>query len=33
MALSLYDTTVPSYLQILGSVSRLVGKAEAYCAE
>ena len=33
MSLSLYDATVPSYLQILGYVSRLVGKAEAYCAE
>ncbi len=33
MAFSLYDATVPSYRQILGSVSGLLGKAEAYCAE
>ncbi|MCB1625714.1 MAG: DUF1993 domain-containing protein [Pseudomonadales bacterium] len=33
MALSLYDVTIPAYLQILGSVGRLVGKAEAYCTE
>ena len=33
MALSLYSATLPNYLQILGSVSRLVGKAEAWCTE
>ena len=33
MAFSLYAATVPSYLQILGSVAGLVGKAEAFCAE
>ncbi len=31
MAFSLYAATVPSYIQILGSVSRLLGKAEEYC--
>jgi hypothetical protein len=33
MAFSLYDASVPSYLQTLGSVSGLLGKAEAFCAE
>ncbi|MDX3911311.1 MAG: DUF1993 domain-containing protein [Sphingobium sp.] len=33
MALSLYQATVPSYIQILNSVLRLVDKAEAFCAE
>jgi hypothetical protein len=33
MALTLHSATIPSYLQILASLSRLVGKAEAYCAE
>ena len=33
MALTLYAATVPSYLQILGSVSRLIGKAESFCSE
>jgi hypothetical protein len=33
MAFSLYTATIPSYLQILGAVSGLVDKAEAYCAE
>ena len=33
MAFSLYAATVPSYQQILGSMSGLVGKAEAFCAE
>jgi len=33
MAFSLYMATVPSYLQILGSVSGLLGKAEAFCME
>ncbi|WP_416462957.1 DUF1993 domain-containing protein [Sphingomonas sp. VDB2] len=32
MAFTLYAATIPSYLQILSSVERLVGKAEAYCA-
>jgi hypothetical protein len=33
MSFSLYSATIPSYLQILGSVGRLVGKAEAWCAD
>ncbi len=33
MALSLYAATVPSYLQILRSVTGLLGKAQAFCAE
>ncbi|SRR5258706_1555917 len=33
MAYSLYDATIPSYLQILAAVSGLVAKAEAHCAE
>lgn len=33
MALSLYAATVPSYLQVLGAVAHLLGKAEAFCAE
>lgn len=33
MALTLYSVTVPAYLQILGSVARLIDKAEAFCAE
>jgi hypothetical protein len=33
MAFTLYAATIPSYLQILGSVSRLVGKAESFCSE
>ena len=33
MSFSLYAATVPSYRQILGSVSDLLGKAEAFCAE
>jgi hypothetical protein len=33
MNFSLYQATIPSYLQILGSVSGLVTKAEAFCAE
>jgi hypothetical protein len=33
MALSLFAATVPSYLQILGSVAGLLGKAQAFCAE
>lgn len=33
MPLTLYAATIPSCLQILGSVQRLVGKAEACCSE
>jgi len=33
MAFSLYSATVPSYLQILGSVAELLKKAESFCAE
>jgi uncharacterized protein len=33
MSTSLYDATIPSYLQILGSVGALVDKAEAFCGE
>lgn len=33
MPFTLYAATIPSYLQILGSVQRLVGKAEIYCGE
>ena len=33
MAFSLYAATIPSYQQILGSVSGLLVKAEAFCAE
>jgi hypothetical protein len=33
MAFSLYAATVPTYRQILGSVSGLLAKAEAFCAE
>lgn len=33
MAFTLYAATIPSYLQILNSVSRLIGKAEAFCKE
>jgi uncharacterized protein len=29
--MSFYDSTVPAYLQILSSLSGLLGKAEAYC--
>jgi uncharacterized protein len=32
MAFTLYAATIPSCLQILGSVERLVGKAEDFCA-
>jgi len=32
MAFSLYDAIIPTYLQILGSVSGLVAKAQAHCA-
>lgn len=33
MAFTLYAATIPSYLQILGSVSRLIDKAESFCNE
>jgi hypothetical protein len=33
MALSLYAATVPSYQQILGAISALLGTAETFCAE
>jgi len=33
MAFTLYAATIPSYLQILESVSRLVGKAESFCTD
>src|SRR5450631_573313 len=33
MTFSLYAATVPSYVQILGAVAGLLGKAEAFCAE
>jgi uncharacterized protein len=33
MAFSLYAATVPSYLQVLGSVSGLLDKAETFCAD
>lgn len=33
MAVSLYTATVPSYRQILGSVSGLLGTAESFCNE
>ena len=33
MTVSLYDATIPSYLQMLGAMSHLLGKAEAHCAE
>ena len=33
MAFSLYDATVPSWQQILGSVSGLLDKAQAHCVD
>jgi hypothetical protein len=33
MTISLYDATVPSYLQTLGAVDGLLVKAEAFCSE
>lgn len=33
MALTLHAATIPSFLQILASVSRLIGKAESHCLE
>jgi len=31
--ITLHAATIPSFLQILGSVSRLIGKAEDFCVE
>jgi uncharacterized protein len=33
MSFSLYAATIPSYIQILHSLSGLVGKAQAFCTE
>lgn len=33
MRFSLYAATIPSFQQILGAVSGLIGKAEAFCAQ
>ena len=33
MPVTLYDATIPTYLQILGSVAGLLNKAEDYCGE
>lgn len=33
MSISLYHATVPSFLQIIGSVQGLLDKAEAFCTE
>jgi hypothetical protein len=33
MSISLYDATVPSYLQLLTAVSNLLDKAQAFCTE
>jgi uncharacterized protein len=33
MAISLYDATIPSCLQLLAAVSNLLDKAQAFCAE
>ena len=33
MPLTLYAATIPSFLQILSSVSRLVDKAESFCSD
>lgn len=33
MAFTLYAATIPSYLQILGSVSHVIGQAERFCSE
>ena len=33
MPLSLYAATIPSNLQMLGAVAKLVDKAEAWCSE
>src|ERR1700751_868417 len=31
ITMSFYDATVPAFLQILGSLSAILGKAEAHC--
>jgi len=33
MATSLYDAVVPGFEQVLGTMTHLIGKAEAHCAE
>ena len=33
MSFSLYDATIPNYLQLLGAVAGLIDKAEAWCTE
>jgi hypothetical protein len=33
MTFSLYAATIPAYLQMLGGVSGLLDKAEAFCAD
>ena len=33
MNITLYQATIPSYLQIIGSVIRMIDQAEAHCAE
>jgi hypothetical protein len=33
MSISLYDATVPSYLQLLTAVSNVLDKAQAFCTE
>lgn len=33
MSFSLFDATIPAYLQVLGAVSGLLDKAEAFCAD
>ena len=33
MTLSLYDATVPNYLQVLGAIGALLEKAESFCSE
>ena len=33
MSLSLYQATIPTYLQILGAVAGLLDKAQAHCAD
>lgn len=33
MALTLYAATIPTYLQVLGSVAQMIAKAESFCSE
>ena len=33
MAITLHEAVIPSYLQVIGAVARLLDKAEAFCAE